>query len=321
MQEKVHIPTSQAFTRTFYHELFDHGQIDLACNAARAKVLTQALLGSHVPVLFTRLHNNQLLVPQPDRSRESKDFEPELVYVRSGTFLMGSPPGEGIPPAETDQHEVHLPPYLIGKYPVTNREYQVYLLKTGRLVNSRAGWNGNIPPEDMLDYPIAGVTWNEAWAYCEWLREETGRPYTLPSEAQWEKAARGTDGRAYPWGDEWEEGRCNHGSDRTSAVDAYPQGVSPYGCYDVVGNVRQWVNTRWGQARDKPDEAYRYPWTPDEREDSDHDNYILRVYRGGAARDDRIRLRCSARGGFRPDRPGPPHRRHGFRIAVNLERQ
>ena len=319
MQEKVHIPTSQAFTGTFYRELFEHGQIDVACNAARAKVLTEALRGSHVPVLFSRLHNNQLLVP-PVRSAERQEFEPALVYVRSGPFVMGRAPGEGVPPAEVGEQEVVLPPYLIGKYPVTNREYHLYLQKTGRIVNSRAGWNGNVPPPDKLDHPVAGVTWDEASAYCAWLREETGREYALPSEAQWEKAARGADGRLYPWGDVWQEGRCNHGGEGTTPVCAFPEGVSPYGCYDVVGHVRQWVNTRWGRTRDAPDEAYSYPWAPDERENSDPDRYTLRVYRGGAALDPRDQVTCTARGGFRPDRPGPPHKRHGFRVVVNLER-
>ena len=121
------------------------------------------------------------------------------------------------------------------------------------------GWSSSTPPPDKLNHPVQGVRWSDALAYCEWLREETGRPYSLPSEAQWEKAARGTDGRSYPWGDEWEADRCNHQSDETTAVDAFPA-QSSYGCFDLVGNIREWTRTIWGVTRPRPDDKFRYPW-------------------------------------------------------------
>jgi formylglycine-generating enzyme required for sulfatase activity len=321
MQDFVPVETAEEFTRTFYRQLFQHGQVDLASNQARSALLTGEFPGSSIPVLFSRLPDNQLLAQLTGDAApviETKHFEPETIYIPAGPFLMGSQEGEEVPAYETPQHEVDLPAYRIGKYPVTNEQYAEFIRQTGRLVAPEAGWKGNIPPDGTLDHPVAGVTWNEAIAYCLWLRGQTGREYCLPSEAQWEKAARGTDGRIYPWGDEWQDGCCNHGSDHTTPVDAYPKGVSPYGCYDMVGNVREWVNTRWGEDEDEPDDAYRYPWNDDDRENLAKDDFILRVYRGGAAKDDRTRQRCSARGGFKPDRPGPPHRRHGFRVAVKL---
>jgi formylglycine-generating enzyme required for sulfatase activity len=242
-----------------------------------------------------------------------EDFEPETVYVPAGPFWMGSPEGEGVAVWETPQHEVDLSAYWIGKYPVTNEQYAEFVRKTGRIVPPAAGWEGQIPPADRLEHPVSGVTWYDALAYCEWLSEQTGRHYGLPSEAQWEKAARGTDRRIYPWGNEWDPDRCNHGGESVTAVDAYPEGKSPYGCYDMVGNVREWTRTVWGRALPSPE--FRYPWANDRREDLTASKYVLRVYRGGDA--DRVEeLRCSARGAHFPDRPGPPGKRHGFRIVL-----
>ncbi len=319
MQENIHIPTAQAFTETFYKELFQHGQIDLACNAARSQVLSKGLLGSYIPVLFSRLNNNQFLDPTDDAVMARKDYEPEVVYIRGGTFIMGSKPGTGFPHEETDHREIPLPPFYIGKYPITNEDYQKYLQKTKpkQLINPKAGWEDGKPPQGKLNHPLAGITWNEAKAYCVWLSKKTKRNYGLLSEAQWERAARGTAGRVYPWGETWEEGRCNHGSDQTTAVDKYPA-QNEQGVYDMVGNVREWVNTRWGSREAEPDDGYRYPWSNDSREDDSEDNYTYRVHRGGAATDEQSQLRCSARGGFNPAKPGPPDKRHGFRVAINL---
>jgi len=315
MQEKIHIPTSQAFTRTFYSELFQHGQVDLACNAARSRVLTEELLGSHIPILFSRLHNNQLLVPQPGSIIVPEPFEPETICIPPGPFLMGSQEAEGIPAWETPQHEVDLPAYQIGKYPVTNEQYAAFIRQSGRIVAPQSGWEGQIPPDDKLKHPVMGVTWYDAWAYCDWLGEQTGRQYGLPSEAQWEKAARGRKGWVYPWGNEWDPSRCNHGSGQTTPVDAYPA-QTVYGCYDMVGNVREWTNSLWGENPRQP--RFGYPWAYDKHEDRTASRFVLRVHRGGAATDGVEQLRCSARSGYSPDRTGPPRRRHGFRVVLKI---
>ncbi len=324
MQDVVPVETAREFTRTFYRQLFRHGQVDLASNEARAALLTGDFPGSSIPVLFSRLPDNQLLAQLTGDAApviETKYFEPETIYIPAGPFWMGSQAGEGVPTYETSQHEVTLRDhYRIGKYPVTNEQYAEFLRQTRRLVAPEAGWEGQTPPADKLNHPVAGVTWYDALAYCQWLSEQTGRQYSLPSEAQWEKAARGTDGRIHSWGDEWDASRCNHGSDQTTPVDAYPRGASPYGCYDMVGNVREWTSTLWGEKLRELDPKFYYPWDNDHRhrEDLTASRHILRVYRGGGAADKVEQLRCSARNAYFPDKPGPPRKRHGFRVVLKL---
>jgi formylglycine-generating enzyme required for sulfatase activity len=253
-------------------------------------------------------------IPEPaPEPLPQQSFEPETLLVPEGPFLMGNVPGPDVPEHETPQHEVNLPAYWIAKYPVTNEQYAEFVRKTGRIVPPAAGWEGQNPPADRPNHPVSGVTWYDALAYCEWLSEQTSRHYKLPSEAQWEKAARGTDGRIYPWGDEWDPGRCNHGGKSVTAVDAYPEGESPYGCRDMIGNVREWTSTLWGDVLPSP--TFCYPWADDRREDLTASKYVLRVYRGGSA-DRGERPRCSARGAYFPDKSGPPRKRHGFRVVL-----
>lgn len=243
-------------------------------------------------------------------------YEPETILIPAGRFLMGSPVGKNESKWESPQCEVDLPAYQIGKYPVTNEQYAEFIRQTGRLVAPESSWEGQKPPDDRLRYPIMGLTWYDALAYCEWLSEKTKRSYTLPSEAQWEKAARGTNGRIYPWGNEWQAHRCNHGSKEIQPVDAFlPQ--SEYGCYDLVGNVREWTSTLWGERLIAPDPDFRYPWIDDgRRDDLSAKSHFLRVYRGGAFSDPISHLRCSARNAFHPKKTGLPNKRHGFRVVL-----
>jgi len=167
--------------------------------------------------------------------------------------------------------------------------------------------------------PVVGVSWYEALAYCAWLTDMMHdarcrmqvwhggqltaydlRPATcavrLPTEAEWEKAARGGDGRRWPWSDEWVEGRANteeSGIGETSAVGCFPAGASPYGALDMAGNVWEWTSTRWGRASAyRPD--YAYPYDPaDGREDPAGPD--LRVLRGGSWVDSQRLSRCAFR--------------------------
>lgn len=240
-------------------------------------------------------------------------FEPETELVPAGPFVMGSPIGTTFPPYEAPQHEVFLPVYRIGTYPVTVRQYATFIQRTGRLARPQLGWNGQKPPTDILDHPVSGITWYDAMDYCQWLSSETKRHYTLPNEAQWEKAARGIDGRLYPWGNEWEPASVYMGTGHAavglpqsapagvSLVPTRPAGCSPYGCYDMVGYVRQWTHSLWGMQAKQPD--YVYPWIDDERNDITHFDVMRRIYRGGAAQDDVAHQRCAARHGAAPDIP------------------
>jgi formylglycine-generating enzyme required for sulfatase activity len=258
-------------------------------------------------------------------------FEPEMARVPAGPFLMGS---DGHAPAEAPAHTVDLPTFAIGVYPVTNELYARYITDARRAVSPLLLWDGNRPPADRLRQPVTGVTWHDARNFCRWLTQLTGRPYTLPTEAQWEKAARGPDGRLFPWGNEWLPDRANT-AEELVPVDAYPA-QSVYGVRDLVGNAREWTLTAWGRDPRTPDPLYAYPW----REDDDRNNPELpettrRVFRGGrsamAQADASPPLpgspapplstaayRCTARGGFLPDKPGPSGNRHGFRVALSL---
>lgn len=239
-------------------------------------------------------------------------YEPESVEVPAGVFLMGSPAGEDIPGYECPQHEVALPAYRIGKYPLTNAQYAEFVKQTKHLAPQKVGWFGKTPPKNKLDHPVVGVSWYDAVAYCQWLSEQTGRPYRLPTEAEWEKAARGTDGRLYPWGNEWDSSRCNCSGKDTTAVTAYPAGQSPYGCFDMVGNVWEWTSTLWGSNWQEAEFVYPYSLS-DGREKLDVETAVHRLFRGGSYSDEISQLRCSARAWYAPDHKD---RRRGFRVVM-----
>jgi len=177
---------------------------------------------------------------------------------------------------ETPQRSVYLDTFYIDKYPVTNRQFQKFVEATGYITDAEKDkiglvvrWAGDyegevVTQEDgsvswrhpggkgsgiakIMDHPVVQVSWNDALAYCRWAGKR------LPTEAEWEKAARGTDGRLFPWGNEAPDAkgkyRANYGKDRgkadkfeyTSPVGSFPLGASPYGVMDMSGNVWEWV--------------------------------------------------------------------------------
>lgn len=157
-----------------------------------------------------------------------------LVYVPEGEFLMGSD-DEDARDVEKPQRLVYLDLFWIYKNPVTNAEYRM-CVEDGVCILPSATRYFRDP--DYEKHPVVYVGWSDATTYCEWAG---GR---LPTEAEWEKAARGTDGRKYPWGDQ--SPTCNLANFRgcvgtTSPVGSYPMGSSPYGALDMAGNVREWI--------------------------------------------------------------------------------
>jgi formylglycine-generating enzyme required for sulfatase activity len=185
----------------------------------------------------------KLLIPK-------QPFEPEMILIPAGDFVMGSDPqqDENAQDNEQPQHRLYLPNYYLAKTPVTNAQYRAFVLATGH--EAPEGWSHRTPPRGKEEHPVVHVSWYEAQGYCLWLSEVTGRRYSLPSEAEWEKGARGTDGRIYPWGDQWDDMRCNSGESgmgKATSVHAYPQGASPYGLLDMAGNVREWTCSLWGK--------------------------------------------------------------------------
>ena len=154
--------------------------------------------------------------------------EAEMIVIPAGPFLMGDK-------LET----VELPEYHIAKYPVTNADYFHFVEATGHRRPDHWLRNGSYPPE-LARHPVVLVSWESAVAYTEWLG---GR---LPTEAEWEKAARGADGRVYPWGNDFIAENCNtseSSSEGTRPVDAHLGGASSYGLIDMAGNAWEWTST------------------------------------------------------------------------------
>ena len=126
---------------------------------------------------------------------------------------------------EQPQHEVTLGAFEIGRYPVTNAEYAEFV--RGHRPRRAPPLAGDVLPDELADHPVVNVTWHDAMAYVQWLAERTGKPYRLPTEAEWEKAARGEDGRLWPWGNDWDPARVNckpAGPGRTTPVGQYSPG-------------------------------------------------------------------------------------------------
>jgi len=275
--------------------------------------------------------------PRPGVGLRS-DGLPDIVWceVPAGPFTMGSKDDPDAYDDESPQHEQPLPyAYRISKYPVTNAQYAAFV-QEGGYDNpnywTEGGWQekGDLTgPQtyggvyDLPNHPVVMVSWYEALAFCRWLDEQLyqrgelseGKQVTLPTEAEWEKAARGTDGRRYPWGGEPDPNRANYdetGIGTTSAVGLFPGGETPYGCLDMSGNVWEWTRSLWGEKWDKP--TFKYPYdSRDGREDIDAPVGVRRVLRGGAFLYQRRDVRCPCRDRYNPY---ARYRFYGFRVCV-----
>lgn len=179
-----------------------------------------------------------------------------MEYVSGGRFIMGADDGGE---DERPQHEVEIDGFYLGIYPVTNRQYQYFVSDAG--IDPPSHWPGRQAPAGKEDHPVTNVTFVEAYQYCIWLRSNTGLPFRLPTEAEWERAARGEEEWAYPWGPQFELGKSNTSEARirgTTPVTQYPSGASPFGIMDMVGNIWEWTSSLF-----RP-----YPYDPaDGRED------------------------------------------------------
>ncbi|MBI5032415.1 MAG: SUMF1/EgtB/PvdO family nonheme iron enzyme [Chloroflexi bacterium] len=177
-------------------------------------------------------------------------FDNDLVRIPAGEFIMGSDSGRS---DERPKHLVYLDTFEIDRYELTNAQYRHFLQVTERTVPRY--WSGDEYPPGLENYPVVGVSWDDADAYCKWVGMR------LPTEAEWEKACRGTDGRVYPWGDEWDANRANvivssvtrswdeawtllatpNAMPVLKPVGSYPTGASPYGVMDMAGNASEWI--------------------------------------------------------------------------------
>jgi len=197
--------------------------------------------------------------------------EPEWVTVPAGEFWMGS---EKITASEKPVHRVYVAEFQIARVPLTNAQYALYI-KDAK-VELLSHWRSNHPPKGEENHPVVNVSWRDAQAYCRWLSKKINREVRLPTEAEWEKAARGDqDQREYPWGNEWRELHCNSselGLQGTSPVGLFLNGASPYGCLDMAGNVWEWCQSEY-----KP-----YPYQADDGREDLSDVQSPRAMRGGS---------------------------------------
>lgn len=230
----------------------------------------------------------------------------ELVRVPAGSFWMGSniKRDDAAQPNELPRHRVRLSDYYIARYPITNDQYAFFAQATQRDFKLLPGKG---------DHPVVNVSWHDAEAFCRWLSQTTGLNFDLPTEAEWEKAARGTDGRIYPWGNAFDARRVNSRERNirgTTPVGSYsPDGDSPYGVADLCGNVWEWC-ADWYDAmeyrRRRGARGLVDPRGPMRG--------AMRVLRGGAFDFDRSAVRCAYRAA------NLPHERsydYGFRVVLH----
>lgn len=227
--------------------------------------------------------------------------------VPAGWFLMGSDPKKDYAagPQELPQRWVHLNSFQIDRYEISNVDYLRFVIATG--VKWPPYWKGNPFPDKMATHPVIGVSWLEADDYCQWVGKR------LPTEAEWEKAARGSDGRIFPWGNEpagWGKSNIAHSGSKRGAkypplanVNRYDRGVSPYGVYQMAGNVSEWVSDWFNPEYYQQAESFD-PEGPVVGQD--------KVFRGGSWNEDPEVARSAGRNSGAPD-----HRSYlvGFRCA------
>jgi formylglycine-generating enzyme required for sulfatase activity len=197
-----------------------------------------------------------------------------MLYIPAGEFTMGGNAYDD----EKPQRKVHLDGYWIYKHEVTVAQYRKFSQATGRDMPQAPdrGWKDN--------YAIVNVSWEDARAYADWAG------VALPTEAQWEKAARGTDGREYPWGNEWDASKCANSLSSTKPVGSYAGDLSPYGLHDMAGNVWEWC-ADWYDSSYYADASKDNPTGPA--------NGTARVLRGGSwDRGVTTDFRCANRGSF-----------------------
>ena len=234
--------------------------------------------------------------------------EPEWITIPAGEFWMG---GEG-PYYGKPVHKLSLPEYQIARVPVTNAQYAIFVKAAS--YQAPSGWEEGRPPKGKESHPVVNVSWFDAMAYCAWLGKVTGKNISLPSEAEWEKAARGPSTgsgsqRAYPWGDPFDSSKCNSselGLDGTTPVGIFLEGASPYGLLDMSGNVWEWTRS-FGY------DVSKYPYNPaDGREDISRKD-VSRGLRGGSFLYVAVGVRCAYRDRSYPDLRGD---HYGFRVVV-----
>jgi sulfatase modifying factor 1 len=304
----------------------------------RALLLLIALLGGYLVIkslsslsdyqdVNTEIERVRQLARSGDVVKLADVLDRSVIRIPAGEFLMGSNSGRS---DERPQRSIYLDGFEIDRFEVSNAQYQRFLQATGR--TAPPYWAGVEYPGGQADYPVVGVSWEDANAYCTWAGKR------LPTEAEWEKACRGPDGRIYPWGNTWNSARGNversgqsswpleweqawrplrsasnsSGERQLQPIGSYPDGASPYGVLDMVGNASEWVWDwyNWSNYKDLPAQNPRSlgpPWNHCLRGTPWFDPY-------GSTSWTQEMSRCSARNSSHETRDP----RVGFRCALSV---
>ena len=216
--------------------------------------------------------------PAPGEPWEEPETGMRFLYVPGGRFTMGSEEFHNARPLQ----QVEVSPFWLAETPTTNAQYAAFMKATG---TDEPPWFRG-PQFGDPRQPVVGVTWGEAAAFCQWLAERHRAPFRLPTEAEWELAARSTDGRLYPWGDTELNARlARYLSDRPAPVGSHPEGRGPFGHLDLAGNVWEWCHDPWDRT---------YDWSP-AKDPVVRDDKAVRSCRGGGWGSSALDLRPALR--------------------------
>lgn len=228
-----------------------------------------------------------------------------MVYVPKGAFEMGDDNDKNCA-----KHKVYLSGFWMSVYCVTNAQYAKFIEVTGHRPPNKPKygtqvWMGKQFSREKALHPVLNISWDDAHEYSLWARCQ------LPTEAQWEKAAKGPKELIYPWGNDWHQEKCNsfhnRGTESIVPVHGYPEGVSSYGCYNLSGNVWEWCADWYGND---------YYHSSIQRDPKGPIHGQMRVLRGGSVGNvDPIAFRCANRG---KNNPGDHHDSYGFRLVRSV---
>ena len=244
---------------------------------------------------------------QKHRSHGYDYLLPPMCTIPSGPFLMGSNKDHDVDAwiLEIPQHSLRLETYSMSKYPVTAAEYG-YAILANVVKEPKASslwWKWWAGQQQRLTFPVINVSHEDAMAYAAWITSVTGEVWRLPTEAEWEKAARGTDNRIFPWGDQFDMSFANTEEsrfDQTTPIDTYTKAASPYDVQDMIGNVSEWCNSRFTPYPDSP-------YAQNDRFAYLADHIIVK---GGSYAEAAVNSRISVRQPLKPNRPDI-----GFRLV------
>jgi eukaryotic-like serine/threonine-protein kinase len=267
-----------------------------------AAILGVVLLGIVIGVVAWSLSGKPNEVASAGTDNNAANPTPPLgmSYVRGQEFTMGSKSGDVL---EQPSHTVTVRPFFIDTHEVTREDYQKFVNATGH--PAPGGWTNGSYPSGTAKWPVTGVSWDDANAYASWVGKR------LPTEAEWEFAARGTDGRRYPWGNEWKSQAANAGPTSVNHVDpvgSNQNGMSPSGAFDMVGNAWEWTATDLA--------AYPGGQLPDRLSDGS-ELKRGKVIRGGCFLSNGDQATTTFRRGWPPR--GENYDNTGFRLAKDID--